>query len=572
MARQMQSDEVTSFEYFLDQTFELFSFIGLFGLQVWQNFVKGTASFYKKHIRKYIRRADTALLNTTKIFSKIYKLIIFKIYMFLKFFVDAKNVVVSGFNSRKKAPLPIKICHAIGAFFRGVRNNLNIFKWVISYTLPVLAAFAFINVIEYVSQLNFAVAVEYNGEHIGYVENEAVFEQAEHKLQQRIIYTEGEDALSQIPMFAVTVVDKSQLKTDYEVTDTMIRSSAGEIVQATGLSIDGKFYGAVKDGVRLQTTLQKLKDVYKTDTPGETVDFAYEVKTEPGIYRTTNLVDEEALLSTITAQTEKEAFYTVVSGDTPIVIAAKNDMSLDELTALNPDILENCKIGKQVQIKRAQAFLPVKVSREEIYTQSVKYETTYTESKKLYIGQQRTAREGVNGTNEIKATVEYVDGVEVGRTVLSTRVIEEPVAAVIEKGSAPLPKVTGNYGGKVADSGFMWPVSGGYISQKWGRSHNGIDYAYRGTGHGAPIWAAVGGTVTYAGWRGTYGNLVVVTSPGGIETWYAHCSSLLVSKGEVVEQGQQIARVGNTGRSFGAHLHFRVLVNGVEKNPLNYLP
>lgn len=572
MARQMQSDEGTSFEYFLEQVFELFGFIGLFGLQVWHGFGRECIGFYKKHIRKYIRRCDVAWLNITKTVSRVYKLFIFKIYMFTKFFVDAKNVVVSGFNSRKKAPLFIKICHALGAFFRGVRNNLNIFKWVISYTLPIVAIFAFLNVIQYVQGLNFAVSVEYNGEHIGYVDNEAVFEEAEHKLQQRIIYTDGEEALSNIPMFAVTVVDSSQLKSDSEVTDTMIRSSEGEIVEATGLSIDGKFYGAVKNDTELKATLESLKNVYKTGTPGETVDFALEVKTEPGIYKTANLVDETVLLGTITAQTEKEAFYSVIAGDTPIVIAAKNDMSLDELTALNPDILKNCKVGKQVQIKRAQAFLPVKVSRQETYTQTVKFETTYTDSSKLYIGQQRVAREGENGVKEINASVEYVDGVEVGRTVLSTKVLQEPVAAIVEKGSAALPKVSGNYGGKIADSGFIWPVSGGYISQKWGSSHNGIDYAFRGAGHGKPIWAAVGGTVTYAGKRGTYGNLVVVTSPGGIETWYAHCSSLLVSRGDVVGTGQQIARVGNTGRSFGAHLHFRVLVNGVERNPLNYLP
>ena len=57
-----------------------------------------------------------------------------------------------------------------------------------------------------------------------------------------------------------------------------------------------------------------------------------------------------------------------------------------------------------------------------------------------------------------------------------------------------------------------------------------------------------------------------------METWYAHCANILVRTGDTVAQGQQLARVGSTGNSSGNHLHFRVIVNGSEKNPLTYLP
>ncbi|MFZ2537622.1 MAG: M23 family metallopeptidase, partial [Oscillospiraceae bacterium] len=91
-------------------------------------------------------------------------------------------------------------------------------------------------------------------------------------------------------------------------------------------------------------------------------------------------------------------------------------------------------------------------------------------------------------------------------------------------------------------------------------------------GYGQPIVAAIAGRVTFSGTNGSYGKLVIIESPGGIQTWYAHCSKLVVSAGQTVSQGQQIANVGNTGRSTGNHLHFRVVINGVQKNPLNYLP
>lgn len=553
--------------------FEFFRFIGLFGMQSFQILVKSASEFHKKHLSRRFKKIDNTMLNAIKAISKAYKFVLFKMYMFFKFFVDAKNVVKNGYRSHPEVAFPIKLIYALSAFFKGVKNNRQIFVTAINYALPVITGIVFLNLVAYVSTLNFAVSVEYNGQQIGYIENETIFEQAENKLQERMIYTDTDEAIESFPKFTVAVVENEKLKSDAEMTDTIIQSSSGEIVKATGLSIDGEFYGAVKDGTLLTTTLASMKEAYKTNTPGEEVDFAREVKTEEGFYKAENVVETTSLTKQITSLEEKDVFYTVVSGDTPILIASKNDMSLDEIVAMNPDILENCKIGKQVQVKRAQAFLPVKVTRNETYNQAVAFTTTYTESSKLYKGTTRTAKAGVKGVQEVTAKVDYIDGTEVGRTVVSTVVTTEPVAAIVEKGTMALPAATINRGSGKSESGFQWPVAGGYISQYYGNyGHNGIDYAYRGNGYGQPIWASIPGTVTFAGSSGSYGKLVIVTSPGGIQTWYAHCSSLLVSQGDTVGQGQQIARVGSTGRSTGNHLHFRVLVNGVQKNPLNYLP
>ena len=98
--------------------------------------------------------------------------------------------------------------------------------------------------------------------------------------------------------------------------------------------------------------------------------------------------------------------------------------------------------------------------------------------------------------------------------------------------------------------------------------HNGIDLA---ANSGSLIYAADSGTVTFAGVSGTYGNLVIVDHGNGMATKYAHCSILLVKKGDKVAKGDAIARVGSTGRSTGPHLHFEVLVNGAPKNPMDYL-
>ena len=89
-----------------------------------------------------------------------------------------------------------------------------------------------------------------------------------------------------------------------------------------------------------------------------------------------------------------------------------------------------------------------------------------------------------------------------------------------------------------------------------------------------PIAAATSGTVIFSGGNAccSYGLYVVIMSPGGIETLYGHLSSLSVSQGETVTQGEQIGIIGNTGYSTGTHLHFEVIDNGVRQNPINYLP
>lgn len=118
------------------------------------------------------------------------------------------------------------------------------------------------------------------------------------------------------------------------------------------------------------------------------------------------------------------------------------------------------------------------------------------------------------------------------------------------------------------------PVSG-IISSRFGvrssirsSAHTGLDIA---TSTGTPVKAAASGTVTFAGWKGSYGNLMVVTHSNGVQTYYGHCSKLYLSAGATVSQGQTIAAVGSTGNSTGPHLHFEIRVNGIAYNPQNYL-
>ena len=103
---------------------------------------------------------------------------------------------------------------------------------------------------------------------------------------------------------------------------------------------------------------------------------------------------------------------------------------------------------------------------------------------------------------------------------------------------------------------------------RWGRMHKGVDWACP---IGTAVMASCGGTVVQAGWSSGYGNCITIRHPDGKQTRYGHLSKILVSSGQKVTQGQKIALSGNTGRSTGPHVHFEIIINGSQVNPLPYL-
>jgi len=122
-----------------------------------------------------------------------------------------------------------------------------------------------------------------------------------------------------------------------------------------------------------------------------------------------------------------------------------------------------------------------------------------------------------------------------------------------------------------SSTGLSWPVSGPITSPfgwRWGRMHQGIDI---GVPMGTPITAAAAGTVIYCGWESGYGNLTVIDHGGNLATAYGHQSSIAVTCGQQVAQGQVIGYVGCTGHCTGPHLHFEVRVDGNPVDPLGYL-
>ena len=200
----------------------------------------------------------------------------------------------------------------------------------------------------------------------------------------------------------------------------------------------------------------------------------------------------------------------------------------------------------------------------EEYASTINYDITQIEDDTMYKGSVEIVQEGSVGESLISAEIEYINGEENSRKIIDEKIITEPIAQIEKIGTLDPPPGFGT-------GEFIYPVSGRLTSEfgpRWGRTHGGIDIA---ASTGTEIAASDNGTVIFAGESGTYGLLVKIDHGNGYVTYYAHCSQLNVSEGDVVTKGETIALVGSTGNSTGPHCHFEIRYNDVQKDPLSYL-
>lgn len=256
--------------------------------------------------------------------------------------------------------------------------------------------------------------------------------------------------------------------------------------------------------------------------------------------------------------------------------AANVDDALDQVEFLNDIGVQDRRIATEV----AHAKKEVRVARAKTKkiratvmseTSVISARTAQTrEVRDVLVGarndlagqKQQKAEDLSELSAEARAEAEEIDSLRASSAALTARI---QAAQAARSSSTPGPSAT------PSSSGLIWPASGGVTSPfgfRWGRMHEGIDI---GAPYGAAIHAAASGSVIYCGWEGGYGNLVVIDHGGNLATAYGHQSSIAVTCGQQVSQGQVIGYVGSTGHSTGPHLHFEVRVNGSPVDPLGYL-
>lgn len=236
------------------------------------------------------------------------------------------------------------------------------------------------------------------------------------------------------------------------------------------------------------------------------------------------------------------------------------------------DFLERFEIIAAVSKKDKEIIESIKEAKTDI---EFKKQAATDEKAKV----QAVADESLKTINKLNASRANVDE-EIKNINSRLDELEDQEDKLLSQSNALVDQIKSLQSkGKYAGGIMKWPCpSSSKISSYYGnrlhpilkkyKMHTGIDIS---ANQGASIVAANKGTVMMAGWQGGYGNAVVIDHGGGITTLYAHCSKLLVRKGETVKAGQTIAKVGSTGMSTGPHLHFEVRKNGSTTDPVRYV-
>ncbi len=284
----------------------------------------------------------------------------------------------------------------------------------------------------------------------------------------------------------------------------------------------------------------------------------------------TYLCQVDEAINYIMNGTSQPKTYTVQSGDTMWDIAKKNGISPYELAEMNPGFnADRISIGDVLYLYEVHPFVNVTTVEVATETESIPFTTEYTQTADLYKGQSQITSYGVYGSKEKQVQYIKQNGVIVSSEVLSETVLSEPVTQYAMVGTTTMPIKTGS-GELISPVGSttLSSAAGAYGASRGSRRHVGVDLKAE---CGAPICASDAGTVIFSGYSGSYGYVIKIDHGNGVETRYAHCKSLLVSYGDNVEKGQQIATVGKTGNATGYLCHFEVLINGSNVNPMNYI-
>ncbi len=356
--------------------------------------------------------------------------------------------------------------------------------------------------------------VEYAGKNIAVVSNTNVFEKAK-KVVLSNINSEDKESVIEEPEFSLTVTTTDNICCEQNLADAIIDNTE-EISFSSALTVNGKVlaYG-----------------------------------------------DREELDKIVDAALCK--YY---------VKGAKNTSTFTD----DVEIVEGCCLKDDIKsIEDIQAIvsaLEVKTVSTVTTETAIKYTTKTLYTSKKDRSYEKVQTKGEKGLETETAVVETVNGKQIAKTVLSKEVLKKPVEKVVLKGTA-VPVATATSKANAKSAGFIRPMNKGdvkLITAYWGdgRGHRGMDLA---GDTGSPIFAAKAGKVIFSGWDGNYGYAVVIDHGNGYKTRYAHNSALCVKKGATVSQGQQIAKLGNTGRSTGPHLHFEILKNDKQINPAPYI-
>lgn len=421
----------------------------------------------------------------------------------------------------------------------------------------------------YIANTGHFHAVYINGLEIGMLEGEQDLEDILRVLEEEASGFYG-GTVKPVETIQLQAVHRPYAEPDRERVESQLRHALTYKKEARMITVDGKDILPVRCLDQVSTVIDLLAGEYVPEGDHISLQkFEMSEKVESRRYYCypEEICEAETVAATLLRGTDRREIYLVSRGDSLWKIAHEHDLSVDDLKEANPQLNGNLlQIGEELSLIVPEPLVNVVTVERVVVEEKIPFGRDYIYDHNMWRTQTRVAEEGEFGRREVVYEVTRENGSKVSEEKVSEQVVQEPKNEIVAKGTANIPsRGTGS---------FIWPVQGGgrmTSGYGWrsGGFHAGIDIAARA---GTSILAADSGVVVYEGWDGAYGRSIVIYH-GHYYTRYAHHSANLVSRGDAVNKGQAIARMGSSGRSTGPHLHFEVRTGGIHGptvNPLNF--
>ena len=514
-----------------------------------EGFFRHPAGWYKAGCEKVRRASKTRTLRVLELIAKV-------IAPFTKSIQGTGNKVdFFGDNST----LTLK------------RVFSSLKKAVPALSVLAVAALLFFNI--YIDgEKSTVIEVDIDGTTVFEVSSSKIVEEALDRVNTRISDITGE-AFS----FPYELSFETKRKSDdncidvSQVCDVLLSYTDGYVTEAYGLFIDTELVAVLEKRSDITSVLEEICLEHMKET-GEEENIANKVEIKYQEYSAADIIDRDTLLLMLTPQeeeTKEEPVYTRA------LLSAGSDNATLTIDAEASEIEE--KIAEAIassEEKNRAVELDFAVYYEKTVRESVPYTTKYIADDSYYENQELINTAGRDGLANNTYRIKYVNGVEESRELISQTFIRLPRESVVMVGTRKLPErmTDEENGGRY----MINPVPTARISDHFGARilkgrqdyHEGLDLA---AWVGTPIYAAASGEVIYAAYNSSYGYVVKILHDDGLVSVYAHCSKLLVSLGDIVHQGDEIAEVGSTGYSFGYHCHFEVISGEEKVDPENYI-
>ena len=398
---------------------------------------------------------------------------------------------------------------------------------------------------------------------LGIISSSETYNEVYHDICENVFNLSGKEfTLPDKARLYKTIALKRSFLTKEQFAENL-KSTSADMIPAYTIVIDNKMIVSLPSEKMAREALNEYKNSFSTGIKGTEPEFANTVEI---VY----MFSPKYLLHSKDTAVKyllngEFSYYKSDSDQTVSELSSKTGVSEDIILKFN--IIDNSLVskGQLLKLYSGKMFADVKAVHKLQREEAIPFETVKKISGELYLGVTKIEEAGSMGIKHIDEYVTYINGIEVSRDVLCESVLKAPVSQVEIVGTKEVPSPIGT--GKL-----VMPTSGSLSSRfgsRWGRQHQGIDLS---ASEGTPIYAADNGTVTYSQYNdGGYGYMVKIDHGNGIKTYYAHCSELIATKEQIVAKGDLIAKVGNTGRSTGPHLHFEIRQEDIPVDPMNYI-